>query len=403
MGALLSCLARLLLSRQRQGLERRGETRGANRRGVITQKNPVAENRMDSEAGHGTELHNMGQGREEKQLGGEVEAGSDPAVLVGQSNPVRLVHQTRVNVKGGVARMRVFHALAKDEVWAVSREGPLNVSIRPDGERDGDDYVHWDISSPEAGTYMFETSFVCEAAGRWVVNADAVPWALHAEEEAMEDGIGSGPRAQVADDIQAEMDALARGLRTGTTGPGEFVRRLARWLAQETVYDTSVDFGVEDVGSFWRTRHGWCGHRAKLFAEVCRMAGLPCRHAWGYCVGGEESGHSTAANATAKARRADRGRRDGNRHTWAEVHLSGLGWVEVEPVSVENPFHVPASYIPCPRELQCVGVWHMPAEAGGESQQQQQSAPVPPNRPNDHEEWRLNALSYEDVVAFGRP
>lgn len=346
----------------------------------------------------------MEQGRKEQEPEGEVEAGSDPAILVGQSNPLRLVHQTKVHVKGGVERMRVFHALAKDELWATAREGSLDVTIRPDGDRDGDDFVHWEVSSPEAGTYMYETTFVCEAAGRWVVNADAVPWALHPEEEAMEDGVGSGPRALLHEDIYAEMDALARSLRLGTTGPGEFVRRLARWLAQQTVYDTTVPFQVEDVGSFWRARRGWCGHRAKLFAEVCRMAGLPCRHAWGFCVGGEDAGRGGPAT-TAGAKRprgADRGRRDGNRHTWAEVHLSGLGWVEVEPVSVENPFHVPASYIPCPRELQCVGVWHVPAGGGGEGQPETPGEGAP-GHSGELGEWRCNALRYDDVVAFTRP
>ncbi len=87
--------------------------------------------------------------------------------------------------------------------------------------------------------------------------------------------------------------------------------------------------GADPVDEFlFQTRTGFCEHYAAAFVVLMRAAGLPARVVTGY-HGGELNpigGHLAVRQSDA--------------HAWAEVFLSGQGWVRVDPTTVIPPQRV---------------------------------------------------------------
>jgi transglutaminase-like putative cysteine protease len=87
--------------------------------------------------------------------------------------------------------------------------------------------------------------------------------------------------------------------------------------------------GADPVDEFlFETRTGFCEHYAAAFVVLMRTAGLPARVVTGY-FGGELNpigGHLAVRQSDA--------------HAWAEVFLSGQGWVRIDPTTVIPPQRV---------------------------------------------------------------
>ena len=79
---------------------------------------------------------------------------------------------------------------------------------------------------------------------------------------------------------------------------------------------------------FFSTRTGFCEHYASTFVFIMRSLGIPARVVTGY-LGGEPNpvdGYVTVRQSDA--------------HAWAEVWLSGRGWVRVDPTAAVAPERV---------------------------------------------------------------
>ncbi len=78
-----------------------------------------------------------------------------------------------------------------------------------------------------------------------------------------------------------------------------------------------VGFQEESLGAAraFEERRGDCSEFADLFVAACRAAGLPARTCDGLLIAPVPAG-------------------DTARHKWAEVHLEGIGWVEVDPLRI---------------------------------------------------------------------
>ncbi|MEN8214594.1 MAG: DUF3488 and transglutaminase-like domain-containing protein [Pseudomonadota bacterium] len=119
------------------------------------------------------------------------------------------------------------------------------------------------------------------------------------------------------------------------SGDAAVVNAALRYFRQQPFYYTLYPPLLFDnpVDEFlFESRRGFCEHYASSFVTMMRVAGIPSRLVTGY-QGGEVNplgGHLVVRQSDA--------------HAWAEVWLSGMGWVRVDPTAavaperVERPF-----------------------------------------------------------------
>lgn len=117
---------------------------------------------------------------------------------------------------------------------------------------------------------------------------------------------------------------LAFDLTKDETTNYDKARAIERFLRQHIKYNDSVEavpagFDGVDYVLFERPE-GYCNYYASAMAVMARSVGIPARVASGYAVGSASDDgyyHIKEANA----------------HSWPELYLGELGWVEFEPTS----------------------------------------------------------------------
>ncbi len=134
------------------------------------------------------------------------------------------------------------------------------------------------------------------------------------------------------------------------TGENQRSRRLAQELRQSSASDEIFVRAVLDhfrnagfvytlqppllprrdtVDAFlFQSRRGFCEHYASAFVWMMRAAGVPAR-----VVAGYQGGEVNPVNRTVIVHQFDA-------HAWAEVWLSGRGWVRVDPTAAVSPDRV---------------------------------------------------------------
>ena len=89
------------------------------------------------------------------------------------------------------------------------------------------------------------------------------------------------------------------------------------------------ELGRDAVDDFlFETRKGFCQHYSSSFTFLMRAAGIPARVVTGY-----QGGYFNAIGNYLVVRQSDA-------HAWAEVWLSGHGWVRVDPTGAVSPQRV---------------------------------------------------------------
>jgi hypothetical protein len=94
----------------------------------------------------------------------------------------------------------------------------------------------------------------------------------------------------------------------------EFIRSSGTYKLNVSRQPVNYDFAVYFLTE---SKEGYCVHFATAAAAMYRALGIPSRYASGYRVTVTEAGAVTDVT-------------DQNTHAWAEVYLSGLGWIPVE-------------------------------------------------------------------------
>ena len=94
----------------------------------------------------------------------------------------------------------------------------------------------------------------------------------------------------------------------------EFVRTVGTYQLNVSRQPTNYDFAVYFLTE---SRAGYCVHFATAAATMCRALGIPARYASGYRATVSEVG--TITDVT-----------DEDTHAWAEIYLSGFGWLPLE-------------------------------------------------------------------------
>ena len=94
----------------------------------------------------------------------------------------------------------------------------------------------------------------------------------------------------------------------------EFIRSIGTYKLDVSRQPTNFDFALYFLE---QSQEGYCVHFATAAAVMYRALGIPARYASGYRVTVTENSMITDVT-------------DQDTHAWAEVYLSGLGWIPVE-------------------------------------------------------------------------
>jgi len=266
------------------------------------------------------------------------------ALSAGESVRYEVVHRTAVEVPAGIETLRVFHAVPMTfdrramRTLAVVPESPCEMVAAKDGVGH---WWRWELDAPEPGERTFTTTFTLESETRVLdrERAARVRWRTVERD---------WRRFAAAEEREAPIAAVrevAADLRVET--PLATLEAVCAWVRDEIDYDANVDHRTRNVAAIFRERSGWCGHQRTAFVALCDALHLPSRTAFGLSLKNRDGLWN--------------GRADWNRHTWAEVKLGRLGWVEIDPAA-DDPFTIPARLIRNPPSLQSHAVW---VERGG--------------------------------------
>ena len=125
--------------------------------------------------------------------------------------------------------------------------------------------------------------------------------------------------------------ALAAEWRTpGATDAEVVAKGLAFMGAGRYIYSLEPPpLDMHSVDDFlFNTREGFCEHFSSAFVFLMRAAGIPARVVMGY-----QGGDVNPIDRIITVRQSDA-------HAWAEVFLSGRGWVRVDPTAASAPRRV---------------------------------------------------------------
>lgn len=110
--------------------------------------------------------------------------------------------------------------------------------------------------------------------------------------------------------------------------PETYIKNLFLHFRQNNFYYTLMPPLMEDkpIETFlFDAQAGFCGHYATAFVYLMRVAGIPAR-----VVSGYQGGEYNETGGFIEVRQA-------NAHAWAEVWLSGKGWVRYDPTTAVAP------------------------------------------------------------------
>ena len=133
---------------------------------------------------------------------------------------------------------------------------------------------------------------------------------------------------QLPPDLPARIRELAEQVTAGHNSPYAKATALETYLRTQYTYgyaDDPADYpppGRDPIDWFlFDHREGTCGVYSSAFVVMARSVGIPARVVSGWSIA-RESGVQTVYTDQA--------------HQWAEIALSGIGWVEFEPTGSAN-------------------------------------------------------------------
>jgi transglutaminase-like putative cysteine protease len=120
--------------------------------------------------------------------------------------------------------------------------------------------------------------------------------------------------------------ALAQSLRSRSSSPYDFVRRVQRRLRQGAEYSEDPPTRPLPLDAFlFEDRLGYCQHFSGAMALLLRMGGVPARVAAGFAPG------------TYDRWRDEYVVRDVDAHSWVEAYFPRYGWVPFDPTPAIAP------------------------------------------------------------------
>lgn len=159
------------------------------------------------------------------------------------------------------------------------------------------------------------------------------------------------------DTLPDSVHALALEITAEAETPYQQALALGEWLIENCTYTLEPDIppeGEDFVAHFLDTREGYCTYYASTLAVMARSLGIPSRYVMGFGLERQKADLFLATGRTA--------------HAWVELYFSGIGWVEMDPLSwnADAPLNQPDE------EEEAAPIQYPPA--------------TPPNLPPDEQE-----------------
>lgn len=140
---------------------------------------------------------------------------------------------------------------------------------------------------------------------------------------------------QLPPDLSPRVRALAMELTADAPTPYDKAQAITDWLRASIRYNDHIPAppaGREMLEwLLFDLQQGFCTYAATAEVILLRVVGVPARLAVGYAEGEIPPG-------TLRTRLV----RQSHAHAWPEVYFPGIGWVEFEPTSAQNPLRRPA-------------------------------------------------------------
>lgn len=125
--------------------------------------------------------------------------------------------------------------------------------------------------------------------------------------------------------------STADQITAGAGGDLDKAQRIYEWIVDNTFRNAKTrGCGVGDVAALLQSGNlgGKCADLNALYVGLARAAGLPARDVYGLRVAPSKFGYKSLGTGSDVVTKAQ--------HCRAEVHLSGFGWVPVDPADVRK-------------------------------------------------------------------
>jgi transglutaminase-like putative cysteine protease len=244
-----------------------------------------------------------------------------------------------------IDRVRVYHALPTVMPWGLSepRFGAANLVFTPPNavitHHESTDSYHllWTLEGQQKpGTRStYTTKMTIKSADRNVgTEAEKITWSDY---DTPTEDKAARVKPSVAKKVHPGLVGVAAKIRADNP-PAAAVKKICEWIVDNIKYDASVPYGSgsADVVSIMQNKKGHCGHQAAIFRQLTASAGIPMR-----TVRGLNLYSPDGRKGRLQAVRVDWT----NIHTWTEVYLPTVGWVEADPAHGLNAFAIPAKYV----------------------------------------------------------
>ncbi len=160
---------------------------------------------------------------------------------------------------------------------------------------------------------------------------------------------------QLPDDITPRTYELAQTLARGQETPYDVAEAVTNYLRETITYQLTIDAPPADVDRIdwflFEYQKGFCNYYATSEVILLRSLGIPARIAVGFAQGERETGIIEAQRPGPQGEEGPDPQmaytsfyivRQKNAHTWPEVYFPGIGWVEFEPTSGQDPLFRPS-------------------------------------------------------------
>ncbi|MBI3467606.1 MAG: transglutaminase domain-containing protein [Planctomycetes bacterium] len=255
----------------------------------------------------------------------------------------RIEHTTQIRVPDQTTVLRVYHSQPVPRPWSQISQAklvPTDAAEEPSPTGIGK-WLRWEVQQPNATSLTFTSSFEVLTASRELITEG-----LRIDWQALKN-IPDSVR-EVADkpiSVTPEATAIANQLKGSSPHVLAGILAFTKWINGNIRYE-AASYPPNDLESIVHSKKGYCGHRFTVFKAFCQTVGIPVRGVVGFALANRDGLFD--------------GNSDWNRHTWAEVHLPGIGWVEIEPAADRNPFSIPYLFVKNPPDLQSHAVWVLP-------------------------------------------
>jgi transglutaminase-like putative cysteine protease len=280
-------------------------------------------------------------GREWRQEKGVLPAGEDTEFSPRHPNWTQTIHVTVKGLKSRQFLVAGTTTLVNHSSKDVDRATPGTFQVSGKPLRRGDSYdaevyvptpsdVELQRAGPDYPYYVIRQLAVQLPAqpGLGPIQVHFAPWGSDAASVARAASgfsIIDADRALAASPYARE-HALAQQLRTATTDPYDYVRKVIARVQRDARYTESPPSPgrLAPLDAFlFRDHAGYCQHFAGATALLLRMGGVPARVVAGFSPGSRDG--------------ATRVIRDLDAHSWVEVYFPRLGWVTFDPTPGDSP------------------------------------------------------------------